>query len=332
MPQPSYEYAIGRISVLSTKMLNAAQLRRISEAPTAKAAMALLVETGYGENLTEEQINSDEIDNVIREQLQLTRKRIWELTPDPELTGLFLLMVDTHNIKALLKARFLGIDASDILRSGGNFELEFLKACINTKTYDDLPDDYKETLEKIENDSTHGIDPLRFSAFLDGAMFRHIKKVLDARNDHSFVRDYFSLLADSQNAQSVVRARLMNWDIDKLKLLLIECGEIPFKVFTDNIETPIDQLSQKFNIGKNGGIISSSLAEYAQTNDTTVMKDRKDAELMAILRKVRWDHGTLGPIVGYLMARETEARALRLIFGSKQGNVEIDFDLPAMFA
>ena len=32
MPQPSYEYAMGRISVLTKKMLNEAQLRRIAEA------------------------------------------------------------------------------------------------------------------------------------------------------------------------------------------------------------------------------------------------------------------------------------------------------------
>ena len=46
MPQPSYEYALGRISVLSTHLLTAAQLRRIAEADSTKTAMKLLLETG----------------------------------------------------------------------------------------------------------------------------------------------------------------------------------------------------------------------------------------------------------------------------------------------
>ena len=66
--------------------------------------MKLLLETGYGENTaTEQELAQGEIDLIIRAQMQLTRKRIQELTPDPELTGLFLLPVDTHNLKCLLK-------------------------------------------------------------------------------------------------------------------------------------------------------------------------------------------------------------------------------------
>lgn len=140
MAQPSFEFALGRISVLSTHLLSASQLRRIAEAGSTKEAQKLLLETGYGENAaTEQELATGEIDLIIRGQLQLTRKRIKELTPDPELTGLFLLPVDTHNIKALLKARLLGTSADEILRDGGNFPLDTLKDMIQTKYYEDMP-------------------------------------------------------------------------------------------------------------------------------------------------------------------------------------------------
>ena len=42
MPQPSYEYAMGRISVLTKKMLNEAQLRRIAEAVDETEAQTIL--------------------------------------------------------------------------------------------------------------------------------------------------------------------------------------------------------------------------------------------------------------------------------------------------
>ncbi len=109
MPQASVEYAIGRVSQLSTKMLDASQLRRISEAPNEQEALVLLLETGYGGNLIPEQVHNKEIDYIIREQLQLSRKNVWELTPAPELTSLFLMEVDVHNIKTLLKARLLNV-------------------------------------------------------------------------------------------------------------------------------------------------------------------------------------------------------------------------------
>jgi V/A-type H+-transporting ATPase subunit C len=40
MPQASYAYAMGRISVMTTKMLDAVKLRRIAEAPTEREALA----------------------------------------------------------------------------------------------------------------------------------------------------------------------------------------------------------------------------------------------------------------------------------------------------
>jgi V/A-type H+-transporting ATPase subunit C len=126
MPQASYEYAVGRISQLSTKMLDATKLRRIYEAGSVQESLALLLETGYGGNLTPEQMASEEIDYVIREQLQTSRKVVWEVTPAPELTSLFLLEVDGHNLKTLLKARLLGVEAPDVLIDGGSFPLEKL--------------------------------------------------------------------------------------------------------------------------------------------------------------------------------------------------------------
>ena len=157
MAQPSYEYALGRISVLSTHLLTAAQLRRIAEADSTKAAMKLLLETGYGENTaTEQELAQGEIDLIIRAQMQLTRKRIQELTPDPELTGLFLLPVDTHNLKCLLKARLLGTQADAILREGGNFDLNLLKDMVQTKYYEDLPPIYCQTLNETRRGSGPG--------------------------------------------------------------------------------------------------------------------------------------------------------------------------------
>ena len=179
MPQTSYEYAVGRVSVLFTKMLDASQIRRISEANNVQEALALLLETGYGGNLTGDKINTQEIDYVIRAQLQFSRRQIWELTPAPELTSLFLLAVDVHNIKTLLKARLLGVDAPDVLIEGGTFPLDFLRESINNKYYGEMPDAFRITMDKIEVDLQHHIDPLLFSAQIDGAMFRHIKSVLD---------------------------------------------------------------------------------------------------------------------------------------------------------
>ncbi len=332
MPQPSYEFALGRIGVLSTHLLSTAQVRRIAEAGSAREALKLLLETGYGENVaTEQEIARGDVDLIIRDQLQLTRKRIKELTPDPELTGLFLLPVDTHNIKALLKARLLGTNADAILRDGGNFPLETLKDMIQTKYYEDLPPVYRDVMNRIESGFTRGeADPLLFSAMVDGAMFTQVQKVLDARKEKGFIRDFFSLWADFQNTLSVIRAQNLHWSLNQLKAVLLDAGSIEKSIFEDSLSTPPEQLGARLSQGAHGLALEQAISEFAQTNDIGAITKRMQEGLMHIIQDARWQAHSLGPIVGYLLAREAEAEALRLIFGALEGGFEPQ--LPEMYA
>lgn len=332
MPQPSYEFALGRIGVLSTHLLSTAQVRRIAEAGSAREALKLLLETGYGENVaTEQEIARGDVDLIIRDQLQLTRKRIKELTPDPELTGLFLLPVDTHNIKALLKARLLGTNADAILRDGGNFPLETLKDMIQTKYYEDLPPVYRDVMNRIESGFTRGeADPLLFSAMVDGAMFTQVQKVLDARKEKGFIRDFFSLWADFQNTLSVIRTQNLHWSLNQLKAVLLDAGSIEKSIFEDSLSTPPEQLGARLSQGAHGLALEQAISEFAQTNDIGAITKRMQEGLMHIIQDARWQAHSLGPIVGYLLAREAEAEALRLIFGALEGGFEPQ--LPEMYA
>lgn len=330
MAQPSFEFALGRISVLSTHLLSASQLRRIAEAGSTKEAQKLLLETGYGENAaTEQELATGEIDLIIRGQLQLTRKRIKELTPDPELTGLFLLPVDTHNIKALLKARLLGTSADEILRDGGNFPLDTLKDMIQTKYYEDMPPVYRDTLNEIESELGREAYPLVFSAMVDGAMFRHAKAIMDAKHEKGFIRAYFSLWADFQNTLSLIRAQNLHWELSQLRLVLVDAGEIPRTVFEECLDTPPEQLGARLNQGAHGADLVQAINEFAQTGDLGIIARRMQEGKMQIIRLAKWETDSLGPIVGYLYAREVEAEALRLIFGALAGGFEAE--LPEIY-
>lgn len=330
MAQPSFEFALGRISVLSTHLLSASQLRRIAEAGSTKEAQKLLLETGYGENAaTEQELATGEIDLIIRGQLQLTRKRIKELTPDPELTGLFLLPVDTHNIKALLKARLLGTSADEILRDGGNFPLDTLKDMIQTKYYEDMPPVYRDTLNEIESELGREADPLVFSAMVDGTMFRHAKAIMDAKHEKGFIRAYFSLWADFQNTLSLIRAQNLHWELIQLRLVLVDAGEIPRTVFEECLDTPPEQLGARLNQGAHGADLVQAINEFAQTGDLGIIARRMQEGKMQIIRLAKWETDSLGPIVGYLYAREVEAEALRLIFGALAGGFEAE--LPEIY-
>ena len=330
MPQSSYEYAMGRISVLTKKMLDEAQMRRIAEAADEMEALTFLLEAGYGGNGSTSQYQNREIDTVIRDELQAARKIVWELTPEPELTSFFFLKDDIHNMKTLLKARLLGAEAPDILMEGSVFSITLLQECINNKEYERLPVAFKDAFVRIEAELEQKVDPLRFSVQLDCAMFQYISDVLNQRKEYGFVRRYFSLSADFQNARSVIRARLLHWDQEKLEPLLLPGGEIAHEVFLGAFDTPLEQLGVELNRGAYGRLIFKAIEDYVATGNASIFKRSMEAAQMNILRAVKWDIFTLGPIIWYLMGRQAEAKALRLIFSSKENRIEVE--LPELYA
>lgn len=330
MPQASYEYAAATISVMSSKMLTSAQVRKIYEAKDFRESLILLLDTGYGGNLSIDQIANEEIDYVIREQLKLSREMIWKVTPEPELTSIFFLPVDAHNMKTLLKARLMGIDAPDVLLNGGIFDTDKLREEVLNKNYIDLPPILRRTMEEIEVDLQREVEPSKFSAKIDGAVFEYGKSIIDKADHKGFIKDYISLIADFNNVRSVIRARALKWDASKLKDFLLVGGSIDHKVLLEALETPLEQLSGKLNRGPDGKIIAYAIDEYATTKDIPLIKKRIDQAILNLLSKEKWNTFSLGFIANYLVGREAEAKALRLIFGAKRAGFEIE--LPELYA
>jgi len=322
-PEASCAYAAGCISVMSTRVLDGTQLRRIADAPTEQEALNLLLETGYGGSNVP--TNIEDIDYVIREQLQQTRKEIMTFTPDRRRTELFILEVDVHNLKVLLKSRLLGIEPPNILRGGGVFPVETLKECVKNKSYEALPLEFRKGLETLEVELTNEVDPLILSCRVDGAMFTYVDSVLTQRHDHGFVREYFSMTADFMNARALIRSQFLKWDEDRLRPQLVDGGYIDKKVFIEALDTPLEQLSGKLNRGPHGKLIAETIDDYNTNGKLPIFKKKMEGAQMSIVRKAAEDSFSLGPVIAYLQGRYAECKTLRVIFNTKRGGIDAEW-------
>ena len=324
MPQDSYLFAVGRTWVLERRMLNSAKLARLREADNIEA-LKLLTESGYGAGTV---AVGDDVEPLIKSEMTQVRKTVWDMTPDAEITSLFLLPNDAHNLKALLKARLLGVDASDLIIEGGAFEPKKLMWCVENKDYRDLPDAFSEAMNSIEKQISVDPDPRVLSATVDGAVFDYAAAVIKKKKN-AFAHNYFCVQADFLNIRSILRARSLGWGADKLGAMLVTGGEIEKKKFLEAIDLPIDQLTKKLAIGKFSRAIAGSIEEYTLTGNTDGVEKRMDKELMKLVREGKDDTFGLGPVVGYLLGREAEAKALRLIFAAKRTGRDVD--LPELY-
>ena len=155
------------------------------------------------------------IENVRRQ----TALDIRELSPEPELTDLFLLATDIHNLKLLIKARLLEQEDVEFLE-GGLYEREQLKTAVAEQDYRLLPRQLAEALNALEDRLKVEVQPQRVSVALDQAYLAYAlataKKCKDA-----FAIDYFRALCDFDNLITFLRLRAMGGAREDLRSVLL---------------------------------------------------------------------------------------------------------------
>lgn len=306
MAQVSYPFAVGRIKVLETRLLDSGKWVRLREASREDAAR-LLAESGYGGGKPGAKADPEQL---IRAETEETHRVIAELSPEPAWTDLFLLPTDAHNIKAIYKGRVLGQDVSRLLVDGGTISPELLRICIENGEYSMLPPAFGAVLEKEYPDL------LRFSAAVDRAVFEHIRQVLKKKKNPLLSR-YFEAQVDFTNVVSTLRAVRLHWDGEKLETVLLPGGTIPAETFPAALTVPAEGLSAALAKGENASAIGRVLGDYLQSGDITQAEQRFTEERIALLKNGDDSAFSIGPIVCYLMQRETEARQLRVLFAEK---------------
>lgn len=319
MPQSSYAYAVARVRVLEGRLLTKERLTRLVEADTPEDALRLLLEFNYGQAAGELK-TPYEYDRLILEELREAYALVERISPDPGLTGLFRLQYDAHNLKVLLKARLLedaSEDSSHFLMDAGTLPLEKLKAAVAEKRYSILPEPFKTAVLALERGFNSGvIDPQAIGTALDKAVFEEAFLRL-AEKPNKFAKLYFSALADFQNVRILLRAKARASSKEELAQALLPQGGVPHSRLTAALEMTPDALLKAVATGPVMSGIQAGLEDYFRTESMAALERRADDYLINLTKGGKRETLGIGPLIGYLLAREQEAKVVRVVMVAK---------------
>lgn len=318
MPSDNYPYAIGRIKIIENSLLDDPKLQRLNELPF-DAAVRQLSDWGYAADYPVR----DDVDALIDFRMAELHEIIDDVTPDKELTDLFWLSLDATNLKYLIKARILGSkDAGQDELEKGVFDLALLQECVEQKDYAPLGQPLAGLLNEAEQDWDESTEPRVISAAVDNAVYTHIFSVLK-RKHNPFCTQYFTAKADFTNIFSVLRARALSWDADKLTGMLLDGGEIPFDRLMSAFEAEPDAepavLAEILSFGVNAEVIRQ--AALLAPDGIIALTQAAEEHLLDTARQERFDSFGIGPIAYFLLRGIDECRTLRVLFARKRANL-----------
>lgn len=308
-------YAVARIRCHENGLIGRERMARMA-AGTAEEAMQVLSGAGYG-GAAASDAGAEDYEALIAQALKETYALVREVSPDPKLTELFLMQADVHNLKALYKLRLLGGgDAGPAMMQGGAFAPAQLQHMVEHADYGLLPQQLQAALAELDAAfAREAADPVRVSTALDGAYF-----TMGYESKNKFAVEYFKAKADFENALVLLRLHAAGASMERFQMNLLPEGNIGRAAYVQAFAQPEETWAKLLGEGPVGETLQKAMTE-ARTSGPQAVERARDNTLIHLAEQGRFDLDTVAPIIGYLLAREQEARCIRLILTAKRNGL-----------
>lgn len=310
MPQTSIAYAVGRVRSAVRKPLGDAQLERLLSASSYQEALQLLGEMGW------QDAGRLDVDRLSAQMLEETCATLRDISSEPLVTEAFLLRHDAQNLKALLKARVLNT-APEGLSDCGTLKTETLIHAVDEHNYKKLPPVFQDAMNELEKKIALAVDPMEIDVYLDQAVYGEIWKRLKSFKSKA-VRQYFTAFVDFKNAVAYLRLFAVNRaqrDFMDVKLP----GGLVSNAQWKTVLVKSERLSGAFKAYPVPLVVALSNAQ-ADLSKIPLLEKKADDYLLSLFRPYRNEPFSIEVLIGWLLAHEREAGAVRLIMAGKQNN------------
>jgi len=317
-------YAVGRIRVLETHLLDRDILKNLIEAGSVKEVYNELRDTIYGEGVVETEENLD-FERMLQYEKQSIINLIDSISPDPYLTDLFVYSFDVQNIKMLFKEKLGKALEPWAFYVIGRFDISTLRELVQTSGGETLPVPKwmiaaSEELEKAWKDypKLRVVDAVWDRALATAQLEDSIKY------KRPILTRFFRFNLDIHNVEAFIRIHISERSKKQFKQFFIPGGSLSFSFFEEVWGTKVKELGRHFKNTQFHTMVTKSLEEY-QTEGSLTMMEMEEARLqMEQLAPARYITFGPEPILAYLVTRLFEIKILRRIMVAKKNNLSVE--------
>ena len=314
-----FTQALSRIWVFETRLLDRTKIERMIEAPSAEEALKILNETEYS-NILSKAKRVNDYENILSYELKRVYELMYELCPVKDVVDLMSVKYRYHNLKVLLKGKFLSKDLSNLLIDLGIEDLKELKSIIDLDNFDDLKGYTKKAVIEVVKDFEENKDPQKIDIIVDRYMFDEMKDI-KKKLDYKFTDKLVLATIDLTNIRTLIRLKKQGQGREFAAKVLISGGAIDKDTLISIINETPENIITKLSTTIYSDIIKEGIENFKESNSASLLEKLSDNYIMDLMKGARLV--TFGPdrILSYIYAKETEIKIIRIIMVGKLNNI-----------
>jgi len=310
----SYAFAVGRVRVLETRLLDKSKLERMIEAVSVEEALKVLTETEYA-GAVAEMATVHDFERMLHSEMARTLSLLQQSSPRPDLIKMMAWRYDVHNLKVLFKARFMESKA-ELCLPLGTLSLDKLQGMVEEGVFRDLPVSLKTAAQRLVEDFSVSRDPQIIDTYLDIALFEmllaYARKVRSSFMEGLIVRQI-----DLANLKIFTRVKRMKKDRKYLQKVLLPGGRVPAERLTSLLDEPFEALSAQLAASDYAGVVGEGVRDWLERGTAARLEKLSDDFITIYLRRNKGNPFGLEPLICYLWSKEIELKNIRLILVGK---------------
>lgn len=306
--QQDFTYAVARIRFRETKLLSDTDLNALLMSSDADAVMRLLRDKGWGDNT----------DCRPEELLALEENKLWEFinetVDDISVLNFLLIPNDYHNLKVILKCITRDQEPDSMLIEDSVEDAQAIYKAIKSREYGDLPEYLQEVAQDAMTTLLQTSDGQLCDIIVDKACMEHVYR-LGKESKSDIIRLYCELFVVSADIKIAIRCANTKKKLDFIRRALAECDTLD-----------VERLAQAACEGKDEVIAYLGTTEYRSAVDAiessmSAFEKWCDDYMTNAMKPQKWEPFGIGPVVAYIIARQNEIKAVRMILSAKLNNL-----------
>ena len=118
----------------------------------------------------------------------------------------------------------------------------------------------------------------------------------------------------------MLRMKRNGENAERFEAYMLPAGRLTAAELKRCFNAPAEAMVSELPLGSTRDMLKQCIEEAVRTGSIGVIEKRRDDVLTELLKQYKWESDTVMPVLGYMLAREREAKNIRLVITLARNN------------